>query len=133
MHVHLAPHEKDRVIYLQNFKEDEKADLFAACDIFAYPSWNESFGIVFLEAWAAGKPVVGCRAGAIPTVVSDGEDGLLVPPRDPDSLGIALLRLLNSDDLRRRLGRNGQNKVRQVYTWENVTRRWRELYEKVLC
>ncbi len=132
MHVQLAPHEKERVIYLQNFNDNEKADLFAACDVFAYPSWNESFGIAFLEAWAAGKPVVGCRSGAIPTVVSDGEDGLLVPPRDPDSLGIALLRLLNSKDLRRRLGRNGRNKVKQVYTWENVTRRWRDLYEKVL-
>lgn len=124
--------EQSRILYLQDFDENEKPALFAACDVFAYPSWYESFGIAFLEAWAAGKPVVGCRVGAVPSVVSEGVDGLLVPPRDSMSLGIALLRLLDSSSLRRRMGRAGRQKVRQHYALEEVTRSWRAVYERVM-
>jgi glycosyltransferase involved in cell wall biosynthesis len=129
---HLTPRERARVIYPHNFTETEKPALFAACDIFAYPSSYESFGIAYVEAWAAGKPVVGCRTGAVPSVISEGLDGLLVPAGDPVTLGMALLRLLDSADLRRRLGQAGQEKVHRRYCWEVVSLRWRELYERVL-
>jgi len=128
----LSPAEQDRLIYLYNFDEDEKPSLFAACDVFAYPSRYESFGIAFIEAWAAGKPVVGCKIGAVPSIVSDGVDGILVPVNDPASLGLALLRLLKSPDLRHQLGQAGREKVLRRYTWEVVTPRWREIYECVL-
>jgi glycosyltransferase involved in cell wall biosynthesis len=128
----LSHNEQDRIVYMHSFAENEKPSLFAACDVFAYPSWYESFGIAFLEAWAAGKPVVGCRSGAVPTVVDDGVDGILVPPRDPVTLGIALLRLLDSRELRRRLGRAGRKKLLQRYQWAAVTKSWRGLYERVL-
>jgi glycosyltransferase involved in cell wall biosynthesis len=128
----LSPAERERIVRRDNFAEEEKPDLFAACDVFAYPSRYESFGMAFVEAWAAGKPVVGCNAGAVPSVVSDGVDGLLVPVADAASLGQALLRLLRSPALRQRLGQAGRQKVQQRYTWEIVTRRWREVYERVL-
>lgn len=123
--------EQARIVYLHNFTETEKPHLFAACDVFAYPSKYESFGISFIEAWAAGKPVVGCRAGAVPSIVTDGVDGLLTPADDPLSLGIILLRLLKSADLREQLGEAGHQKVLERYTWEVVTQRWREVYEVV--
>jgi glycosyltransferase involved in cell wall biosynthesis len=129
---HLTPRERARIVYLHGFSEDEKPALFAACDVFAYPSSYESFGIAFLEAWAAGKPVVGCRAGAVASVVAEGSDGLLVPVDDPLTLGIALLRLLSSDGLRRRLATAGREKVRQRYCWEVVSQRWRQVYERLL-
>jgi glycosyltransferase involved in cell wall biosynthesis len=128
----LSPVEQARLTYLHNFSEDEKPGLFAACDVFAYPSRYESFGIAFIEAWAASKPVVGCEAGAVPSVVSDGEDGILVPVDAPVSLSEALLRLLKSPDLRRQLGQAGREKVLRRYTWEIVTPRWRGVYERVL-
>ena len=128
----LTPAEQARIIYLHNFAESEKPDLFAACDVFAYPSRYESFGISFIEAWAAGKPVVGCWAGAVPSIVSDGIDGLLVPVNDPVSLGITLLRLLEAPELRQRLGQTGRDKVLERYAWEVVTHRWREVYERVI-
>ncbi|NBD36156.1 MAG: glycosyltransferase [Chloroflexi bacterium] len=128
----LSPSEQDHIIYLHNFAEEEKPDLFAACDVFAYPSRYESFGISFIEAWAAGKPVVGCRAGAVPSVVSDGVDGLLVPMDNPIALGKTLLHLLKFPDLRRQLGQAGREKVLRRYTWEIVTSRWRRVYERVL-
>ena len=70
--------------------------------------------------------------GAASSVVSDGSDGILVPVDDPSSLGLALLRLLKSPDLRHRLGQAGREKVLHRYTWEIVTALWREVYERVL-
>ena len=128
----LSSAEQIRLVHLNNFAEDEKPGLFAACDVFAYPSRYESFGIAFVEAWAAGKPVVGCKAGAVSSVVNDGVDGLLVPLDDPASLSLALLRLLKSPDLRRQMGRAGRDKVRRRYTWEVITPLWRQVYERVL-
>jgi glycosyltransferase involved in cell wall biosynthesis len=128
----LSPAEQARIAYLHKFTEPEKPGLFAACDVFAYPSRYESFGIAFIEAWATGKPVVGCRAGAISSIVSDGVDGILVPADDPVSLASALLRLLKSPDLRQRLGQAGREKVLRHYTWDAILPRWREVYRRVL-
>ena len=128
----LSPAERERITFIHGFAEEEKPGLFAACDLLAYPSRYESFGRAFVEAWAAGKPVIGCRAGAVPSVVEDGTDGILVEVADVDSLGQALLHLLGSPKLRERLGQAGRDKVLRRYTWENVTRCWRELYERVL-
>lgn len=128
----LSPAQRDQVIQLGGFAEAEKPGLFAACDVFAYPSRYESFGVAFVEAWAAGKPVVGCASGAVPSVVSDQVDGFLVPPEDVVSLGSALLRLLRSPELRRHMGQAGRRKVLERYTWQVVTSRWRHVYERAL-
>ena len=73
---------RSRVRFLLDFDQRRKRDVLAALDVFASPSGYESFGLTFVEAWAAGLPVVGCRSGAIPTVVEHGRDGLLVGYRD---------------------------------------------------
>jgi len=66
----------------------------AACDIFSLPSWNEGFGIVYIEAMAQGKPVIGCQGEGIEDFVEHGKTGLLVKPKDVDSLVKALDFLL---------------------------------------
>ena len=71
-----------------------KQDLLAATDIFVLPSRIDSFGIVFLEAWAYGKPVIGGNAGGIPDVIAHGHDGLLVDYGDVDGLADAMRTLL---------------------------------------
>jgi glycosyltransferase involved in cell wall biosynthesis len=121
-----------RIVLIDNFSESQKSQLFAACDVFAYPSVYESFGIAFVEAWAAGKPVVGCRVGAVPSVVCHEQDGLLVAPRDSQGLAEAILRLLKNANLRRDMGQRGQEKVRRSYTWTVVTARFRDVYQMVL-
>lgn len=129
----LGPAQQARIVWIDNFDEADKPDLFAACDVFAYLSRYESFGIAFIEAWAAGKPVVGCNAGAVSSVIDDGIDGLLVPVDDPVSSAQALTRLLESDVLRQRLGQAGRDKVRRRYTWDVIMPRWRGVYERVLA
>jgi glycosyltransferase involved in cell wall biosynthesis len=118
-----------RVKLVPGFAQEDKGALFAAVDVFAYPSGYESFGIAFVEAWTAGKPVVGCRRGAIPTVVADGVDGLLVEFGDPRGLAAAILRLLGDDAMRRELGDAGRRKVLARYTWPEIARRFRDVYQ----
>jgi glycosyltransferase involved in cell wall biosynthesis len=125
----LPPALQRRVAVIDNFDEDEKAEIFAACDVLAFPSGHESFGIVFLEAWAARKPVIGARIGAIPTVVAEGEDGLLITHRDTGDLARAIETLLGDPVLRRRLGEAGYHKVASQYTWDIVADKVRTVYE----
>lgn len=124
----LSPALHGRVAVLDNFDEGEKAEIFAACDLLAFPSGHESFGIVFLEAWAARKPVIGARIGAIPTVVAEGEDGLLIAHRDMGALVQAIETLLANPALRRQLGEAGYRKVAAQYTWDFVAGKVRDFY-----
>ena len=80
-------------------------------DVFCLPSLQEGFGIVFLEAMAAGLPIVACRAAAVPEVVPDGECGLLVPPHEIRALASALDRLASDASERTRLGEAGRRRV----------------------
>jgi len=97
----------------------ERADFFAALDLFAMPSRTDSFGIVFLEAWANGLPVVAAAAGGVPEVVKDGETGLLVPFGDLDRLTDALGGLLSDPDKARVMGESGRTLVNHGYTWDD--------------
>lgn len=125
----LEPTASRRVHALGYVSDDEKRDLLAAADVVALPSRTESFGLVFLEAWANGKPVIGARAGAIPAVVSDGQDGLLVPFGDVAALAEAIRTLVGDPALRERLAAAGERKVVPERDWYLAIR---AVYEQVL-
>jgi glycosyltransferase involved in cell wall biosynthesis len=128
------PHEwQKRIRRVYDFAEADKAALYAALDVFVYPSQFESFGIAFLEAWSARKPVIGCRRGAIPWVVHHNEDGLLVDCADPESLTRAIVDLLKNPSEAARLAENGQARTLSSHTWPEVARRFREVYARVLA
>jgi glycogen synthase len=95
----------------------DKWDALAAADVMVLPSRTESFGIVFLEAWLTGTPVIGARSGAIPDVVSEGTDGLLVDFGNVRDLAEAIRTLLNDHRLAEELGARGRAKVLGTYTW----------------
>lgn len=113
--------------------DSEKNDLLAACDLLALPSRVDSFGIVFLEAWLYGKPVVGADAGGIPDVVENERDGLLVPFGDAGALAQAIRRLLQDRALASELGTRGCAKVRAEHTWEHKYQIVREVYVRVVA
>jgi glycosyltransferase involved in cell wall biosynthesis len=92
------------VTFLGLVEGDELADLYAAADIFCFPSTTETFGQVLLEAAASGLPTVAARAGGSAELVADERTGLLVPPDDRPAFAGALLRLAESPALRDRLG-----------------------------
>jgi glycosyltransferase involved in cell wall biosynthesis len=120
-----------RVTVENNFADEDKPHWFAACDIVVSVSSEESFGLVFVEAWATGRPVIGGRIGAVECVIRDGEDGLLVPCGDPAKLATAIESLLADRPLRERMGRAGRAKVVSDHTWPIVVDRVRQLYERV--
>ena len=97
----------------------ERARFFAALNVFSMPSRTDSFGIVFLEAWANGLPVVAAAAGGVPDVVRDGETGLLVPFGDVGRLTEAIGALLADPLKARTMGAAGRAAVSQGYTWDD--------------
>ncbi len=129
----LEPDRRARVRLVCDLEEGDKASLLAACDVFVLPSAWDSFGLVFLEAWASRKPVIGVDSGAVASLVTGGDDGLLVPYEDAPALAGAVSRLLEDPDLRRRLGESGFDKVRRRYSWEIVTAEMREIYQRLMA
>ena len=99
-----------------------KQDMLAATDLFALPSRIDSFGIVYLEAWAYRVPVIGCRAGGVPDVIDDGQDGALVDYGDVGALSSAIETLLSDPDRRHTMGEQGRAKVEARYTWGRIYR-----------
>ena len=129
----LPPEQQAHVTLIDDFAEGEKPALLAACDVFVSPSGHESFGITFVEAWACGKPVIGARVGAIPSVIGEGSDGLLVPYGNPDALAEAILHLLSDPQLRTKMGQAGRRKVLENYTWSTIADRVRDVYVRAIA
>ena len=113
-------------------QQSDMAGVYAAMDIFVLPSLNEGLPMTVLEAMAASRPVIATRVGAIPSVIKDGENGLLVDPKDVDGLRNALARLLSDSDLCRRMGDRAHDWVGRNYTSEVMALKYRQLYEEVL-
>jgi len=80
-------------------------------DVLAMPSWEEPFGLVVTEAMAMERPVVAYASGALPEIITDGVDGLLVPPRDTEALALALVSLLRDPERRTAMGKRGRQRV----------------------
>lgn len=131
MRKHLATLPEDvrrRMLVLDHVDEQTKLDLLAAGDVFAMPSRTDSFGIVYLEAWVYGKPVIGAAAGGVQDVIADGQDGLLVQFGDVPALAAAIDRLLTQPDLARAMGQAGREKTLREHTWERKAGLVEDLY-----
>jgi glycosyltransferase involved in cell wall biosynthesis len=96
--------------------------VMAACDVFALPSFEEPFGLVFLEAMAMKRPVVSLNNGGTPEVVEHGRSGLLSPPHDIGALAQNIVTLLEDPDLRARFGAYGRSRVLETFTAERMAR-----------
>lgn len=110
----------------------ELVDAYHAADVFLLPSIHEPFGIVILEAWAAGLPVLASRVGGVPSFVTDGQDGLLVEPGDEQALLQAFRALVKNDQHRHALAMAGQVKAREHYSWDKITERLVHIYEEAI-
>ncbi len=128
----LTPEERMRVTRAGVLSGRDKHDAFAAATVFAMPSRVDSFGIVYLEAWLHGKPVIGARAGGVPDVISDGVDGILVPFGDAQALAQALRQLFDDAGLRAAYGAAGRAKLERLYTWDIVFAKVAQAYQKAV-
>ncbi len=119
------------VEWLGHVSDDDKARYFASADIFCSPATGqESFGIVLLEAMAAGIPIVASDIHGYKNVMQRGVQGLLVEPRNPRALAAALYKLAGDPDLRHRMGEEGRLRAPD-YSWDRVTERIVDYYHEV--
>jgi len=118
----------ERVKFTGFVHKSEKVLYYKSADVLVLPSLYEVFGIVNLEAMACNVPIVASKIGGIPDVVKDGENGLLVPPRDSEALADAIIYLLKNKDIRERMGENGRKLVEEKYTWKKVAEETDKLY-----
>src|SRR5205085_10899149 len=99
------------------------------CSLFAMPSNEEGFGIVFLEAMAYGKPVIGGANGGTPSVVTHGQTGLLVDSSNVAGITQSLIELLNNQVMRARLGQAGHKRLSDNFTFAAFERNFRDVVE----
>ena len=120
------------VEFLGRVSDAEKAQLFRTVDVFASPATGgESFGIVLLEAMAAGAPIVASDIHGYKGVVRRGREGLLVPPHEPKELAKAIARLLGDAELRAEMGAAGRLRA-EAFSWPRVAARVEEYYGFVI-
>ena len=125
-------HLEDDVIFTGFVSDSDRIRYYKTADIFCAPATSrESFGIVLVEAMALGKPIVATNIAGYASVVSDGEEGLLVPPCDAPGLAQALMTVMNDQKLREQMGVKGKLKAKE-YSWEYVGQRVFDYYNQVI-
>ncbi len=122
---------KERILLLGSVTDEEKRDLLAAGDVMAMPSRTDSFGIIYLEAWAYGTPVIGARTWGVMDVIDDRRDGLLVPFGDVSALSDALAYLLEHPGEARAMGEGGRTKALRDHTWDRKIPQIHNLYREL--
>lgn len=121
-----------RVKCLGSVDRSELHTRYRACDIFVAPSRYESFGLIYVEAMAWGKPVIGCRTGGVPEVVRDGATGLLAVAGDVSDLAEKLLTLARDPALRARLGAAARREAVMRFSREAMAAQSIALYHRLL-
>ncbi len=123
---------EEHIEFVGALSHGKAMEYMSICDVFSLPSYQETFGLVYVEAMAHGKPIVGVKGQGIDGVISPGSTGLLAQPRDVDSLVDALDFLLSHPEKAQTMGERAQKLVLENYTWEKNAERTIEVYKEVL-
>jgi len=120
------------VHFLTGLSNAELAGCYAACEIFALPSRGEGYGLVYLEAMACGKPVIGGAHGGAPEVISDGVTGYLVQHGDAVQLATSIETLLANPELAKEMGRRGKERVENEFRFNAFAKSFKKILRE-LC
>lgn len=120
------------VHFLSDLSYAQLAACYAACDIFALPSRGEGFGLVYLEAMACGKPVIGGAHGGAPEVIEDGVTGYLVQHGDAVQLATSIETLLANPEVAQEMGRRGKQRVENEFRFNAFARSLKKILRE-LC
>lgn len=123
---------EDNVVFLGRLDHPQAMQRLAEADIFSLPSWQEGFGVAYIEAMSQGKPVIGVHGEGIADVIQQGRNGILVKPQNVDDLITALDTLLADPDRARKLGEAGKKTVLEGYTWTQNAVKTVAIYEDLL-
>jgi len=120
----LTEENRARVVLIDDFDQRDAASIMDACDLLVLPSVEESFGLVMIEAWMCGKPVIGADIASTRCIIDHGVDGWTAKPFDATDLADRILDLLADPAKRAGFGERGRTKVLSRYTWDRVTDVW---------
>jgi glycosyltransferase involved in cell wall biosynthesis len=117
---------RSRVVWLGELDDGDLPAIYAGADLYVWPAIGEAYGMAFLEAQAAGLPVVAGRTGGVPDVVADGETGRLVAIGDDAAFATAVAHLLDDDEERRRMGMRAEGRMRRDHDLSVAARTLRD-------
>lgn len=116
--------------YMGDEKREELEEFYYRADIFVAPSvWDEPLGLVILEAMATKTPVIATRKGGIPLAVKDGINGILIRPKSSRQISEACNKLLENDELRKKLGETARKTVEEKFTWKKIAQKYVRIYK----
>ncbi|MDD3679186.1 MAG: glycosyltransferase, partial [Patescibacteria group bacterium] len=111
-----------RISFLGRLSQEDVFGYLASSDIFVMRSYNEAFGVVYIEAMNFGLPIIGVKGEGVEDIIEKGECGILVEPRSADAVGEALIRLMSDERLRANMGKIGQKIVKENYLWSKTSK-----------
>ena len=117
--------------YMSEQESEELKKFYCRADVFVAPSvWEEPLGLTILEAMASKTPVVVTRKGGIPLAVKDGYNGLFVRSRNSNQIAEAVNKLLEDENLRKKMGDNARKIVEEKFTWKKISKKFEYIYQK---
>ncbi|MDP2946750.1 MAG: glycosyltransferase family 4 protein [Nanoarchaeota archaeon] len=128
---------ENNVVFFENISDEKLTDLYYQSDVFLLPSITENdndfegFGLVYLEAGACGKPVIGAFGSGAEDAIIDGETGILVPQNDIQKTAEVILKLLDNPELAGKMGETGKKRA-QLMSWDTQIKKYIENYENTI-
>ncbi|MDD5589869.1 MAG: glycosyltransferase family 4 protein [Candidatus Portnoybacteria bacterium] len=123
---------ENRVLFLGDVANKEIPTYLAIADVFIRPSLSEGLGNSFLEAMAAGVPIIGTPVGGIPDFLKDRETGIFCEVKNPKSVAEKIKLLLENGDLKKKLIENGKRIVEERYNWDSIALKMKEIFNKTI-
>ncbi|MEK7561108.1 MAG: glycosyltransferase family 4 protein [Patescibacteria group bacterium] len=121
---------RDHVRFVGVIPYEQIPQYLHEADVFVRPSRSEGMGNVFVEALAAGLPIIGTPVGGIVDIIEDGKTGLFVRPDDSHDLAEKIIRLFNDPQLQQTIVENGQKMVKQRFEWNNIAVEYRAVFKE---
>jgi glycosyltransferase involved in cell wall biosynthesis len=122
----------NNIVFTGSVTHNQIAKTLQKATSFVLPSLKEGMPNALLESMACGKPVIGSDISGINDLVTHGQNGLLVPPRNPEALANAILTLLGSKNLRRRLGQSARQLIVREYSWDIIIKKIEKVYHEAV-
>ncbi len=128
----------NNILFVGAKHKNEIYDEMMQCDLFILPSKNvdgdvETFGIVYLEAGACGKAVIGTRQGGVPDAIAEGISGVLVEPGNITQLTNEMIKLIENKKMRIKMGINGKKRVEEEFTWYKIAKVLEDHLKSIKC
>lgn len=120
---------RDKVLFLHSVSDEELANVYAACDVFVFPS-RKTWGLAAVEAMAAGKPVIASKRAGVSEIIHNDVNGIVVDHTKEIAKQVELL--MNNPKLRKKVGENAHKYVKDNLSWEKYTKNMESVFRQVL-